>query len=75
MRVATAGANCNQWHQAIPDRKARRPKVLDEKLIEDTARVISDFPHFGGAKGQAYMLYHGMVRKPMTALKRKSNVC
>ena len=49
-----------KWHQAILDRKSRCPKVIDEKLIEDTARVISDFPHFGGAKGQAYMLYHGI---------------
>lgn len=49
-----------QWEKGIVDRKARASKVLDENLVEDTARIISDFPHFGGAKGQAYLLYHGI---------------
>ena len=26
--------------------------------LENTAVVIANFPHFGGRKGQAYMLYH-----------------
>ena len=63
-----------KWHQAILDRKARAPKVLDEKLIEDTARVIGEFPHFGGAKGQAYMLYHGIGligQKAYDGIKKK----
>lgn len=49
-----------EWEKGILDRKTRLPTVLDEKLIEGTARVIGEFPHFGGVKGQAYMLYHGI---------------
>lgn len=50
-----------EWRQAATlDRKIRQPKALDEYVIENTARVITDFPHFGGAKGQAFMLYHGL---------------
>lgn len=63
-----------QWHKAILDRKARAAKVLDERLVEDTARVISDFPHFGGAKGQTYMLYHGIGligQKAYDSIKKK----
>jgi hypothetical protein len=26
--------------------------------VEKAAAVVARFPHFGGRKGQAYMLYH-----------------
>jgi transposase InsO family protein len=32
--------------------------MLPEMTLENTAVVIATFPHFGGRKGQAYMLYH-----------------
>ena len=63
-----------QWEKGLMDRKARVPNVLDEKLIEDTARVVGDFPHFGGAKGQAYLLYHGIGfigQKAYDGIKKK----
>ena len=50
-----------QWRRAVElDRKARQPKGLDESVLENTAMVIGAFPHFGGAKGQGFMLYHGL---------------
>ncbi len=63
-----------KWQKGIVDRKARPPNVLDEKLIENTARVIGDFPHLGGAKGQAYLLYHGIGligQKAYDGIKKK----
>jgi transposase InsO family protein len=49
------------WRQADKlDRKTRDPKALDEGVIENAAMVISNYPHFGGVKGQAFMLYHGL---------------
>ena len=50
-----------QWRRAVElDRKARQPKGLDESVLENTAMVIGAFPHFGGEKGQGFMLYHGL---------------
>ena len=63
-----------KWQKATLDRKARSPKVLDEELIENTARVIGDFPYFGGVKGQAYLLYHGIGfigQKAYDGIKKK----
>lgn len=44
---------------AITERKKREPKQLGEDVIKNCATVITQFPHMGGRKGQAYMLYHG----------------
>ena len=63
-----------KWQEATLDRKERSPKVLDEELVENTARVIGDFPHFGGVKGQAYLLYHGIGfigQKAYDGIKKK----
>lgn len=63
-----------KWGEGILDRKARLPKVLDERLIENTARVIGEFPYLGGAKGQAYLLYHGIGligQKAYDGIKKK----
>ena len=38
--------------------KKRAQKVLPETTVENAAAVIATFPHLGGRKGQAYMLYH-----------------
>jgi transposase InsO family protein len=40
------------------ERKERCSKPLPEETVENAASVIGSFPHFGGRKGQAYMLYH-----------------
>lgn len=40
------------------ERKKRTLELLAETTVENAARVIGTFPHFGGRKGQAYMLYY-----------------
>jgi transposase InsO family protein len=40
------------------ERKERERKVVPEATVEKAAAVVARFPHFGGRKGQAYMLYH-----------------
>lgn len=47
-----------QWRRGVRERKPRQPKVLAEEVIARAAAVIVTFPHFGGGKGQAYLLYH-----------------
>jgi transposase InsO family protein len=47
-----------QWRQGARERKKRQVKVIGETVLENAAAVIITFPHFGGGKGQAYMLYH-----------------
>jgi len=41
-------------------RKARERKAVPEATVEAAAAVVVRFPHFGGRKGQAYMLYHAL---------------
>ena len=40
------------------ERKAREDKPLDPETVENAAEVIVCYPHMGGRKGQAYMIYH-----------------
>lgn len=48
-----------RWQQGAQlERKERSCKQLLEITVENAAVVIATFPHFGGRKGQAYMLYH-----------------
>jgi len=47
-----------EWRRGIQDRKPRERKVISEKTVENTVAVIMDYPHMGGSKGQAYMIYH-----------------
>lgn len=50
-----------KWRkEATRDRKVREQKVLEEHVIENAAALIATYPHFGGVKGQAFMLYHGL---------------
>ena len=64
-----------EWRQAATlERKVRESKALDESVLENTARVIRAFPHFGGGKGQAFMLYHGLGligQKAYDSIKKK----
>ena len=64
-----------KWRKAATlDRKVRSPKALDEYVIENTARVVAAFPHFGGVKGQAFLLYHGLGligQKTYSGIKKK----
>jgi len=57
------------------ERKARERKVVPEATVEHAAAVVVRFPHFGGRKGQAYMLYHELGYVGMRAYDRiKQNV-
>jgi transposase InsO family protein len=47
-----------QWCGGVSERKPRPPKALAEEVIAAATAVIVMFPHFGGGKGQAYLLYH-----------------
>jgi putative transposase len=47
-----------QWCQGVKERPPRPTKVLSQELIASATEVIVMYPHFGGGKGQAYMLYH-----------------
>jgi transposase InsO family protein len=50
-----------KWREeATLDRKLREPNALEEHVIENAAELIATYPHFGGVKGQAFMLYHGL---------------
>ncbi len=40
------------------ERKVRERKVVPEATVANAASVVARFPHFGGRKGQAFMLYH-----------------
>jgi transposase InsO family protein len=40
------------------ERKERTLEMAPETTVENVAGVVGMFPHFGGRKGQAYMLYH-----------------
>lgn len=57
------------------ERKERERKVVPEATVENAAVVVVRFPHFGGRKGQAFMLYHGLGYIGMRAYDRiKRNV-
>ena len=64
-----------RWRRAgTLERKVRQAKELEEEVLENAAKVISTFPHFGGGKGQAYMLYHrlGFIgQKAYDGIKRR----
>jgi transposase InsO family protein len=57
------------------ERKARERKVVAEATVHNAAAVVARFPHFGGRKGQAFMLYHELGDIGMRAYDRvKHNV-
>lgn len=63
-----------QWRRRVNERKARQRKALGEDVVENAAITIAAFPHFGGKKGQAFMLYHrlGFIgRKAYDIIKRQ----
>lgn len=49
----------HQWENGIQlDRKEREPQLIPQESVEKAVEVIRTYPHFGGRKGQAFMLYH-----------------
>jgi len=47
-----------QWMDSVRDRKDREAKPVDPDTVQNAAQVILQYPHMGGRKGQAYMIYH-----------------
>lgn len=66
----------HRWRRGTQlERKARERKVVPQATVQAAAVVIAQFPHFGGRKGQAYMLYHELGYIGMRAYDRvKGNV-
>jgi transposase InsO family protein len=52
------------------ERKERRPKVVAETTVTNAAALVAKYPHLGGCKGQAYMLYHELGYIGMRAYDR-----
>ncbi len=48
-----------RWRQGRQlERKERQHKVVAQTTVAKAAALVAMFPHLGGRKGQAYMLYH-----------------
>jgi transposase InsO family protein len=47
-----------QWLKGPTDRKKRQVTLIPEQVAINAIEVIINYPHFGGVKGQAYMIYH-----------------
>jgi transposase InsO family protein len=47
-----------EWLQGVNERKKRAVKLIGEDVAINTMNVILEYPHFGGTKGQQYMIYH-----------------
>jgi transposase InsO family protein len=59
------------WRQGQQlERKERQPKVVAEATVANVAAVVVKFPHLGGRKGQAFMLYHELGFIGMRAYDR-----
>jgi transposase InsO family protein len=50
-----------EWFKGVDERKPRERKRLPVRLVEQAIGVIVRYPHWGGKKGAAYMLYHGIA--------------
>jgi transposase InsO family protein len=48
------------WRKGVEERKAREKKLLPERTVENAAAVVASYPHLGGRKAQAYMIYHNL---------------
>ena len=59
-----------EWRRGGQDRKPREHKIISEKTVENTVAVIMDYPHMGGRKGQAYMIYYRLGYISMKAYDR-----
>jgi transposase InsO family protein len=52
------------------ERKERQHKVVAEATVANVAALVAQYPHLGGRKGQAYMLYHELGYIGMRAYDR-----
>lgn len=47
-----------EWSKDIQERQPRAVKCIDEAVAVNAIKLIIEYPHLGGEKGQAYMTYH-----------------
>jgi transposase InsO family protein len=47
-----------EWLQGVKERKKREVKLIPEDVAINTMSLMLERPHFGGQKGQQYMIYH-----------------
>ena len=66
---AFSRAQFYRWSNGITERKQRERSVIPEPVAESAVRLIRQYPHFSGAKGQAYMLYHHLGYIPQNLYK------
>lgn len=59
-----------EWHRGIRPRKERRCKIVPQDTVENAVDVIMTYPHMGGRKGQAYMIYHRLGYISMNGYNR-----
>jgi transposase InsO family protein len=58
------------WRRGQLERKERQRKVVSETTMTNAAALVARYPHLGGRKGQAYMLYHELGYIGMRAYDR-----
>lgn len=59
-----------QWRRGLKDRKQRERKLICELTAQNAVKVIIAYPHMGGRKAQAYMIYHRLGCISMGAYDR-----
>jgi transposase InsO family protein len=59
-----------EWRHEIKDRKEREHKTTSQQTVQKAVKVITDYPHMGGRKGQSYMIYHRLGYISMGAYDR-----
>lgn len=55
--------------EGVPERKVRECKPVSKSVVKDALDVIWKYPHFGGPKGQCYMIYHQLGYLPQHLYK------
>ena len=53
----------------VHERKVRECKPVSKSVVKDAIDVIWKYPHFGGPKGQCYMIYHQLGYVPQHLYK------
>lgn len=59
-----------EWLKGPRERKERECALVAESVAVNALRVILEYPHFGGAKGQGYMIYHQLGYIPRHLYQR-----
>jgi transposase InsO family protein len=60
--------------EGVHERKVRECKPISKSVVKDAIDVIWKYPHFGGAKGQSYMIYHQLGYIPRHLYKNLKKI-